>query len=416
MPDASPTAPRQTKRFEQKREAILDAAAKRFNERGIRGTSLADVSSGVGLMTNSITYYYRRKEDLAAACFLAKIGWLDALIGEAEGAGPPEARLRTFLDLYCRGLAAMATGERPALIRFHDVRALPSPQAETVFAAYNGFFRRMRALCLEADAVPDLDRVARNTRTHLLVSVVQTMRVWIDRYEPNDYPRVGARVADLLLRGLAGPASPWPPARALAVPPQETAALETAPGDAFLRAATILINEQGYRGASVEKISAHLRVTKGSFYHHNDNKDDLVAHCFARTFDRIRRAQDAADAAGGTGWERITAATGTLVRHQLSESGPLLRWIAVGALPEGLRADVTRTMQRLWERVAFPIADGIADGSIRPCDPSMAAQVVNSAIDAASELDRWARDIDGAAAQANYVFPLFAGLYAPPPR
>ncbi|GJE43250.1 TetR/AcrR family transcriptional regulator [Methylobacterium soli] len=410
MSDPSSPAPRQTKRFEQKRGAILDAAAKRFNERGIRGTSLADVSGSVGLMTNSITYYYRRKEDLAAACFLAKIAWLDALIAEAEAAPDPEARLRLFLDRYCRGLAAMATGERPALIRFHDVRALPSPQAETVFSAYNAFFRRMRALCLEADAVAGLDRNARNTRTHLLVSVVQTMRVWIDRYEPADYPRVGARVADLVLNGLAAPGSAWPPRLDLALP-----ASEWAPTDAFLRAATILINEQGYRGASVEKISAHLRVTKGSFYHHNDNKDDLVANCFARTFERIRRTQDAAEAAGGTGWERLGAATATLVAHQLSEAGPLLRWIAVGALPDGLRADVTRTMHQLWERVAFPIADGIADGSIRPCDPSIAAQVVNSTIDAASELDRWSKDIDAAGAQANYVYPLLAGLYAPPP-
>ena len=62
-------------------------------------------------------------------------------------------------------------------------------------------------------------------------------------------------------------------------------------------------------------------------------------------------------------------------------------------------------MHRLWERVAFPIADGIADGSIRPCDPSIAAQVVNSTIDAASELDRWSKDIDAAGAQANYVYP-----------
>ena len=53
--------------------------------------------------------------------------------------------------------------------------------------------------------------------------------------------------------------------------------------DAFLQAATFLINEQGYRGASVEKISARLNVTKGSFYHYNDNKDDLVANCFERS-------------------------------------------------------------------------------------------------------------------------------------
>jgi hypothetical protein len=41
--------------------------------------------------------------------------------------------------------------------------------------------------------------------------------------------------------------------------------------------------------------------------------------------------------------------------------------------------------------------------------------VVNSTIDAASELDRWSKDIDAAGAQANYVYPLLAGLYAPPP-
>ncbi|MDR7039389.1 AcrR family transcriptional regulator [Methylobacterium sp. BE186] len=412
MSDTTSPVPRQTKRFAEKRQAILDAAAKRFNERGIRGTSLADVSGSVGLMTNSITYYYRRKEDLAAACFLAKIAWLDALIAEAEAEPTPEARLRAFLDRYARGLAAMATGEQPALIRFHDVRALPDPQAETVFSAYNAFFRRMRALVLGPEALPDLGRMERNARTHLLVSIVQTLRVWIERYEPDDYARVASRVADILLRGLAGPLSPWPPAAGRVV---EVPAAEGGPTDAFLRAATSLINEQGYRGASVEKISAQLRVTKGSFYHHNDNKDDLVANCFARTFDRIRRTQDAAEEAGGTGWERLTALSRALVRHQLSESGPLLRWIAVGALPDSLRGGVTGTMHRLWDRVAFPIVDGVADGSIRACDPSIAAQVVNSMIDAASELDDWAQGIDAEAAERHYVYPLLAGLYARAP-
>ena len=39
--------------------------------------------------------------------------------------------------------------------------------------------------------------------------------------------------------------------------------------EAFLRAATQLINAHGYSGASVERISAELNVTKGAFYHHN---------------------------------------------------------------------------------------------------------------------------------------------------
>ena len=39
--------------------------------------------------------------------------------------------------------------------------------------------------------------------------------------------------------------------------------------DAFLRAATSLVNEQGaYFGASVNRISARLNLIKGAIYHH----------------------------------------------------------------------------------------------------------------------------------------------------
>eukprot|EP01036_Dinobryon_divergens_P048208 gene48208-64682_t len=74
--------------------------------------------------------------------------------------------------------------------------------------------------------------------------------------------------------------------------------------EAFLRAATFLVNEQGYRGASVDKISARLKVTKGSFYHHHDTKQDLIAACFARSLAVQRQAFQLAVASAGSGWER----------------------------------------------------------------------------------------------------------------
>src|SRR5579859_3286441 len=92
--------PRQTRRFEQKREAILAAAAALFNEKGVRGATLQDVAQRVGLMTNSITYYYRRKEELASACLLRTIGVLDGLLAAVDMDRPPEARIRQFLGLY----------------------------------------------------------------------------------------------------------------------------------------------------------------------------------------------------------------------------------------------------------------------------------------------------------------------------
>ncbi|GJD51161.1 HTH-type transcriptional regulator BetI [Methylobacterium crusticola] len=403
---AAEAAPRQTRRYAQKRDAILHAAAALFNEAGVKGTTLTDVARSVGLMTNSVTYYYRRKEDLAAACFLHTIGVLDGLVAQAEEAPTAPARLQRLLDLAVAHRAALAAGAEPDIAVLNDVRALPAPQAESVFRAYNALFRRLRGLFDDGA----LDRQDRNARTHLLLSVLHSTRLWIGRYEPRDYARAAQRMGDLLIHGMTAPGSAWNP-RLLPEParPEES---EVSP-EAFLRAATILINQQGYRGASVEKISGLLKVTKGSFYHHNDNKDDLVANCFARSFAQIRAVQDAAAEAGGSGWERICTASATLVRNQLGPGGPLLRVTAFSALPEALRTETRRTMNRLTERFGFCLVDGMADGSVRPLDAGIAAQLVSSMVNAAAELPAWVPGITPETAAGLYARPLFLGLFAP---
>ncbi|ACA17797.1 transcriptional regulator, TetR family [Methylobacterium sp. 4-46] len=407
-PPAAPEAPpRQTRRYAQKRDAILQAAVALFNEAGVKGATLSEVARRVGLMTNSVTYYFRRKEDLAAACFLHTIAVLDALVAEAEAAPDPAARLRRLLDLTLAKRAAVATGAEPDTAVLNDVRALPEPQAEAVFSAYADLFRRLRGLFDEAG----LDRAERNARTHLLLCVIHSTRLWIDRYEPRDYGRVAALVSDLLLGGLAGPAAAWSPA--ILPEPARPPESEVSP-EAFLRAATILINQQGYRGASVEKISGLLKVTKGSFYHHNDNKDDLVAHCFSRSFAQIRAVQDAADAAGGSGWARLCTVSATLVRRQLGPAGPLLRVTAFSALPEALRTQTRLTMNRLAERFTFCLVEGMADGSVRAHDPGIAAQLVSSMINGAAELPAWVPGVTPETAADLYARPLFLGLFAPP--
>ncbi|KAJ8135040.1 hypothetical protein OY671_011747, partial [Metschnikowia pulcherrima] len=58
-----------TKRFRAKRDAILAAAAEAINEQSAKGMTFADVARRVGLNTTSVTYYFKRKEDSAAACF-----------------------------------------------------------------------------------------------------------------------------------------------------------------------------------------------------------------------------------------------------------------------------------------------------------------------------------------------------------
>jgi AcrR family transcriptional regulator len=409
MTPTSSALPRQTKRYEQKRQSILDAAVRLFNQKGLKGTTLADVAQSVGLITNSVTYYYRKKEELATACLLRSIEALEGLIAAALRENTPEDRLRTILRLYCEKLAESASGDQPPLMSFSDMRSLTSPHMELVFSTYNQMFRHLRGL-FDGEGTPPLTRAQRNARTHLLISAMHGVRHWIDHYEPADYRRVADRIGDILLNGLATPASVWRPT---VLPQMVWPSAEEVSPEAFLRSATLLINEQGYRGASVEKISARLNVTKGSFYHHNDNKDDLVAACFERTFAVVRQVQRAAEANGETGWDHLCAATSELIRYQLSDQGPLLRISAFSALPEGLRGETKRTLDRLAQRFGSFVVDGMVDGSIRPLDPSVAAHVVDSIINAAVELEWWVPGITADTAADLYAKPLFMGVFTP---
>jgi AcrR family transcriptional regulator len=320
-------------------------------------------------------------------------------------------RVERFLVGFAGQLAAIERGERPALIGFSETRSLPDAQAAEVYAAYIELFRLVRSL-LVGPETSALGRDASNARTHLLLSAAHNLPVWVLRCEVDEYPRLARRVADIALNGVFASAEPWPTEadlsrRALPDPPPATD--ETA--EAFLRAATELINEQGYRGASVDKIAALLNGTKGKFYHHNATKDDLVGECFERGFAVQRHFLRSAEATAGPNVQRVAAFATAMVRFQLSRRGPLLRSSAFSALPdEAHRNQVHGTAQRLSERLSSLFVDGLVDGSVRPLDTALAAEVTGAMVNAALGLRRWVPGVTNDNVTRLYTRPGLLGL------
>jgi ABC-type dipeptide/oligopeptide/nickel transport system ATPase subunit/AcrR family transcriptional regulator len=191
-----------TARFQDKREAILDGAARLFNEHGVRGGMLSDVARQVGLATNSLTYYYRKKEDLAAACLLRA----DGRPGRMRRRQRPGAHAGGPRAGFPRTLPGPAGRHRPG----------PPPAADRLFrradagpaAPGHGVSRLQRrcsaacASCSDAPDAPVLQPAARNARAHLLLSTISWARAWLARYESGDY----LRVAGPAVR----PAAAWP--------------------------------------------------------------------------------------------------------------------------------------------------------------------------------------------------------------
>lgn len=99
-----------------------------------------------------------------------------------------------------------------------------------------------------------------------------------------------------------------------------------------------------------------------------------------------------------------------LFRASLYRGGPLLRITARSGLPEAAAEQTIRTMNRLSEQFASFVVDGIANGSVRPVDPTIAAQLINGMINASASVKRWVpgATIDNVA--DLYACPLFMGL------
>ncbi len=400
-------AAKSTDRFERKREAILDAATLILNRKGIKGLTLGDTAAAVDLSTTSVTYYFKRKDDLAAACITRGIETLHDIAEAANRAPSPPERLHAFLTRYLDTLKAIEAGTAAPLPIISELRALSSPRREEVAQAYGRLFRKARQMFDHPDMLW-MSRGRRTARTRMLLEQVFWGGAWLAKYEPDDYPRVRDRMVDILLNGVAPEGSSWEPA------PISMTALAEGPElarETFLLAATRLINRRGYRGASVDKISAELNVTKGSFYHHNEAKDDLVVACFERSFEVLRRAQRLAMDLPGSQWDKLSACAAALAEFQLSEHGPLLRTLALTALPEQMRRVMMEHANRVSDRFASMISDGIAEGSIRPVDPFIAAQMLNATLNACAELGYLVPDVRPKAAASVFVRPLLMGIF-----
>jgi len=372
-----------TKRFGEKRQAIIHAASVLINENGVQATTLSDVARAIGLNATSITYYFSRKDHLAVAVYEATLDRMEEMAREAAAEPTTELRIRKFVALHV------------ALRRYREVVEV------------------LRSFFEEAGDAPD--RALNSARAHILLEAVMWWPVWSLRYSTPDFPRVERCIADILCGGIPKPQGRWEPKELADRSWRTETNGEPNQNEEFLRAATIMINQRGYRGASVNRIAEALNVTKGSFYHHHEAKDDLVLACFQKSYDRLSACQMAGQNSSGDYWSRLSSVLHELIEVQFFDDMPLLRTTALQALDSEHKRDVVTRSNRLARRFAGMLIDGIADGSVRPIDPLVASQIIMSTLNGAYEARRWADRFDQPEdAIRTYVSTLCEGMLARP--
>jgi AcrR family transcriptional regulator len=174
-------------------------------------------------------------------------------------------------------------------------------------------------------------------------------------------------------------ASPW-------TRPREGGRERAIKRDAVLRAAAQLFNEFGYHDTSLAMVAARLQVTKPTLYYYVRNKEEILFECVRLGLELLRAAIAAAAASGGSAVDKLKAAMHEYALIVTRDYGRCLIRVGEEPLAPTDRKELRRLKAELDHEFRILIEQGIAEGSLAPCDPKLAAFTLAGAL---SWIGRW---------------------------
>ena len=186
-------------------------------------------------------------------------------------------------------------------------------------------------------------------------------------------------VARAPARGAARPSSPWGSVRG-------RAQQREVKREAVLLAAAQLFNEKGYAASTLDEVAERLKVSKPTVYYYVDSKDRILFECVRTGLDMLKEAIREVDRAGGRAIDKLVAAMRKYVEIVTMDFGMCVIRVGEDPLPPERRRELRAMKAALDREFRELIRQGIAEGSIAPCDPKIAAFTVAGAL---SWIGRW---------------------------
>jgi AcrR family transcriptional regulator len=156
--------------------------------------------------------------------------------------------------------------------------------------------------------------------------------------------------------------------------------------DAVLRAAAQAFNENGFHKTSLDDVAERLNVTKPTIYYYVKNKDQILFECVRIGLEMLEDASAQIEGTNANGLTKLIALWRVYVQIVTEDFGRCLILVGEDPLPPSTRKELRALKGRIDKRFRSVIAEGIEDGSIRPCDPKIAAFAAAGAL---SWIARW---------------------------
>lgn len=176
-------------------------------------------------------------------------------------------------------------------------------------------------------------------------------------------------------------ASPWEPA-------DKRAQQREVKRNAVLQTAAQLFNERGFHATSLDDIAERLNVSKPTVYYYVESKDQILLECVKIALDLMQAGIDEVRAAGGSAIDQLKACMRIYSSVVTQDFGMCVIRIGEDPLPDPLKKELRHLKAGIDGQFRRLIAEGVAEGSLAPCDPKMAAFMLAGAL---SWIGRWYR-------------------------
>ncbi|MEH6551567.1 MAG: TetR/AcrR family transcriptional regulator [Pseudomonadales bacterium] len=382
---------------DEKRQAILSEASRLFNSRGSRTTTLQDIAESLNLTKTSLYYYVKTKEELIYQCYLASCHHqADLISGISHMSLSGLEKVRAYIHTDFINWQKTRRGERPHYAMLWEIETLKKHQRQDIENRFAQSFNAMRQLIVEG--IED-GSVRACDPTMAMVNVLAILAwspMWLLGKRPDEIDGIADRACDILINGICPTNQPFSANRLPDNTNEKTINIgfdrETRnrlKREAFLKVGTWFFNRKGYKGTSLDEISQKLQVTKGAFYYHIKNKEDLLKQCYDRSLSMTEKIQTDANDSGRNGLEKVEINARKIFYVQNSDAGPLIRFITLVSLAPDIRKDIRTRIEKTSDQLGDFLRQGIDDGSLRSIDREVCEHLLSGVIYGTSELKLW---------------------------
>lgn len=147
----------------------------------------------------------------------------------------------------------------------------------------------------------------------------------------------------------------------------------------LIREAGAAFGRNGFCNTTLDDVARSMGITKAAIYYYFRNKNEILFECHKLAIRIASEAIEDAEARGRTGYERLTLTLRNYIVGLTSELN-FSFLVDISALPPGERAHVIRFRDAFEKKMRQFVEQGLADGSIAPCDPKFAIFAIMGAV------------------------------------